>query len=160
MAQKEIHSALRQVGARYASSDLTKCRKTAALAHNLRVLRHTNGGPKGLLTKLSQLEGTAHDRRRVKYMMKCLWYIGSKGARDFLMEMGLVRDPVALDVRVMNILQAVGLPLPEKRVPGDASTYDEIEARVLADICKPLKLTGIEFDRMIYQNYESIMQVT
>ena len=35
-ARADINSVLREAGTRYASSNSTKCRKTAALAHNLR----------------------------------------------------------------------------------------------------------------------------
>jgi hypothetical protein len=157
-ARKRIHSVLRRIGARYASAEIAKCRKTAALAHNLRVLRHTNGGPHGFLKRLAQLTGPSQDRRRIKYLMKCLWYIRSKGSRDLLMELGLVRDAIALDVRVMNVLQGVGLAIPVKQVQSNPSVYDEVEAAVLTGICVPLGLLGIEFDRMLYQNYDAIMK--
>jgi len=53
---KTINHVLRQIGTRYASSSISKCRKTAALVHNLKALKN-KGGPKMFITKLSELKG-------------------------------------------------------------------------------------------------------
>jgi len=34
--------------------------------------------------------------------------------------------------------------------------YKRQEEELLLKVCKPLNLSGIEFDRMIYQNYKEI----
>jgi hypothetical protein len=39
------------------------------------------------------------------------------------------------------------------------SNYDEIEQEILENICKPIGLSGIQFDRMLYQNYDEIMKM-
>jgi hypothetical protein len=154
-ARADINSVLREAGTRYASSNISKCRKTAALAHNLRVLQHTKGGPKGFLKRVSQLIGPNADRRRIKYVMKVLWFFRSKSARDFLMEQGLVRDAIALDVRVINVLRQIGIRVPDA-VRGNAAAYDRVEADLLRGVCSRLGISGIEFDRVIYQNYDEI----
>lgn len=156
--KKKINYVLRAVGTRYASSDISKCRKTNALVHNFKFLKSFKEGPKGLLKKLSEFEGEGADRRRIKYLMKNLKYMQSKSARDFLMELGIVRDAIALDVRVQNIFAKVGIKLLEKCV-SNPKLYEEIESEILAKVCKPLNLLGVEFDRMLYQNYESIMKM-
>ena len=82
--------------------------------------------------------------------------MGSKSSRDLLMELGIVKNAIALDVRVQSILTKVGINIP-KGVENNPKIYDEVENDILTKICKPLNLLGVEFDRMIYQNYEGIM---
>lgn len=156
--KKIINHVLRSVGARYASSNISKCRKTNALAHNFKVLKSFNDGPKGLLKRLSEFEGPYADKRKIKYLMKIFKYIQSKSARDFLMELGIVRDAVALDIRVQNIFAKVGVQIP-KGFEANPKLYDEIEKDMLEKVCKHLNLSGVEFDRMLYQNYRSIMDM-
>jgi len=81
-----INRVLRAVGTRYASSDISKCRKTKALAHNLTVLKDFKNGPKGLLTKLSEFKERNSDQQRIRYLMKKFKYLQSKSARDYLMK--------------------------------------------------------------------------
>jgi hypothetical protein len=156
--KREINYVLRSVGARYASSNISKCRKTDALAHNLKVLKSFDDGPKGLLKRLSELEGLYADKRKIRYLMRIFKYIKSKSARDFLMELGIVRDAVALDIRVQNIFAKIGVRIP-KGFEADPKIYDEIEKDILEKVCKYLKMSGVEFDRMLYQNYKSIMSM-
>jgi hypothetical protein len=155
-ARKTINWVLREAGCRYASSDISKCRKTDAIAHNLNVLQKTKGGPTGFLETLSQLNGPHAERRRVKYVMKVLRYFKSKSSRDFLMEQGLVRNSIALDIRVINVLKKVGIRIPNA-VRSDIHIYDRVEADLLTYLCKPLGITGVEFDRLVYQNYKAIL---
>jgi len=90
--------------------------------------------------------------------MKIFKFIQSKSARDYLMELGLVRNAIALDVRIQNILNEVGIDVP-KELENSPELYDSIEQEVLTQICNPLGLLGIEFDRMVYQNYKAIMEM-
>jgi len=156
--KKEINHVLRSVGARYASSNISKCRKTNALAHNLKVLKSFKDGPKGLLKRLSEFEGLYADKRKIKYLMTVFKYMQSKSARDFLMELGVVRDAVALDIRAQNIFAKIGVQIP-KKFQADPKLYDEIERDILEKVCEHLNLSGVEFDRMLYQNYRSIMNM-
>jgi len=156
--KEKINHVLRAVGARYASSNISKCRKTNALAHNLRVLKSFNDGPKGLLRRLSEFEGLYADRRKIKYIMTVFKYLQSKSARDFLMELGVVRNAIALDIRVQNIFAKIRVQIP-KGFEANAKLYDEIEKDMLEKVCKHLNLSGLEFDRMLYQNYRSIMNM-
>jgi len=157
--KKKINNVLRAIGARYASSNITKCRKTNALAHNFKVFNCFNGGPKGLLKRLAGFEGENADKRKIKYAMKIFKYIQSKSARDFLMELGLVRDAVALDVRVQKIFKKITVEIP-KGFEANPKLYDEIERDILTKVCKPLRISGVEFDRMLYQNYKNIMKMS
>ncbi len=154
--KKLINKTLRAVGTRYASSDIAKCRKTDALVHNFGILRNFKNGPKGLLERISELGGPNGDKRKIKYLMKILRFIQSKSARDYLMELGLVKNAIALDVRVQKVLHHIGIKIP-KGFESDPKLYDEIENDLLTKVCKPLELTGVEFDRMLYQNYKDIL---
>jgi len=156
---KKINHALRAVGTRYASDDISKCKKTKSLVHNLKVLKNIKGGPKGLLQRLSELSGRNGDKRKIKYLMKIMFFIKSKGARDFLMGQGLVRNAVAFDVRVITILRKkVGIKIPGG-YENDEKLYDNIEKDVLSKICNPLGISGVQFDRMLFQNYDKIMKM-
>jgi thermostable 8-oxoguanine DNA glycosylase len=85
-------------------------------------------------------------------------YIKSKGARDFLMDLGLVRDAIAIDVRMQNVLKKIGINIPEG-IKSNPKLYDKVEEELLSKVCKPLNLSGVEFDRMIYNNYKDIMKM-
>jgi len=151
--KKVIHEVLRAVKTRYASASIEKCRKTKALVHNFKVLSEYKDGPKGLLEEVSKFNT---DKEKIKYIMSKFKYIKSKGARDFLMDLGLVRDAIALDWRIKNVLEKIiGIEIP-KEIKNNSESYDEVEEELLLKVCKPLNLSGIEFDRMIYQNYEEI----
>jgi hypothetical protein len=101
---KVIHEVLRAVKTRYASASIEKCRKTKALVHNFKVLSEYKDGPKGFLEEISKL---STDKEKIKYVMSKFKYIKSKGARDFLMDLGLVRDAIAIDVRMQNVLKKI-----------------------------------------------------
>jgi len=155
--KKVIHEVLRAVKTRYASASIEKCRKTKALVHNFKVLSEYKDGPKGLLEEVSKFNT---DKEKIKYIMSKFKYIKSKGARDFLMDLGLVRDAIALDARVQNVLEKIiGIEIPKdllEKIKNNSKLYDEVEEELLLKVCKPLNLSGIEFDRMIYQNYKEI----
>jgi len=157
--EKDINYVLRAVGTRYASKSVKRCRKTQALAHNLKVLSGWKDGPKGLLRRISEFKGPNESKRKIKYLMKIFEFIQSKSARDFLMGLGLVRDAIALDVRIQNVLrEKVGIKVP-KGLENNSKLYDNVETELLSKVCKPLKLSGVQFDRMVYQNYDEIMKM-
>jgi thermostable 8-oxoguanine DNA glycosylase len=156
--KRKINQVLLAVGTRYASSDISKCVKTKALVHNLRALMAFENGPKGFLAKLSGFSGVNADKDRIKYVMNQFMFIKNKGARDFLMELGIAKNAIAFDTRVQRILENVGIETP-KDYQSNPKLYDELEDNILTKICKPLGMTGVEFDRMLYQNYEDIMRM-
>ena len=153
--KKRVNQVLRTVGTRYASSDISKCRKTDALAHNLKMLKSFEGGPKGFLKELSRFSS---DKQKIDYVMHSLKYIKNKGARDLLMELGLVRNAIAFDSRIKNVFHKIGVKTPE-RFETSFKLYDEVENAILSKICMPLGISGIELDRMLFQNYEEIMKM-
>jgi len=153
--KKVIHEVLRAVKTRYASASIEKCRKTKALVHNFKILSEYKDGPIVFLEEISKL---STDKEKIKYVMSKFKYIKNKGARDFLMNLGLVRDAIALDVRLQNVLKKIGINIPE-RIKNNPEWYDRVEEELLSKVCKPLKLSGVEFDKMIYQNYDKIMKM-
>lgn len=52
-------------------------------------------------------------------------YIKDKGARDLLVELGMVKDVVALDLRVQNVLEALGIEVDVSMTKG--AGYDTVE---------------------------------
>jgi hypothetical protein len=159
-SQEELRTVINQVllavGTRYASRDVAKSLKAKALAFNLNVLKEFKDGPRGFLTRLSEFQRT--DRDKIEYAMHTLVYIKSKGARDLLMELGLVRNAIALDVRAQTILQKLGIQVPEG-FQSNSRLYDEVERHILTKVCVPLGIQGIVLDRMLYQNYEAILRM-
>jgi len=147
--KEKINQTLRFIGARYASSDVYKCPKTNALAYNFGVLKDFPNGPMDLLKMLSEIQGSNCEKMRINHVKNNFHYLKDKGARDFLMELGLIKNAIAIDSRVKNILEKSGINIEGK-------TYKGIERDVLDKICKPLELSGVQFDRMLYQNYKEI----
>jgi hypothetical protein len=149
---KTINHVLRSVGTRYAQSDANKCLKTKALVHNFKFLTGYLGGPKEFLNTLSQLK---EDKEHVQLVIDSLKFIKNKGARDLLMELGIVKDAIALDVRIRNIFAKLQINTPKNF--SNSRIYDQVENDILSKICRPLDLTGVELDRILYQNYAAIM---
>jgi len=151
---ERINHVLRAVGSRYASSDVSRCRKTQALVYNFEIIKTIRGGPKGLLEEISEMHGS--DVEKARYLMKRFKFIKSKNARDLLMEMGMARDVIALDVRIKNVFKKIGIKFPNG-FESNPRLYDEFEREILENICRPLGISGLEMDRMLYQNYTDIM---
>ena len=56
------------------------------------------------------------------------------------------------------IFKKIGIEMPENL--SNYKIYQQIEDDILNKICCPLKLLGVEFDRMLYQNYQEITKMT
>jgi hypothetical protein len=72
------------------------------------------------------------------------------------MSLGVITEAIALDVRLQNVLRKVGIAVPAN-LATSPRTYDEFERSLLKEVCIPLGLSGIQLDKMIYQNYDDIM---
>jgi len=144
--REKIHKTLFFVKARYVGSDAYCCPKVKALVKNFGVLKIT---PMGQWVYSKCYRNIKSEKMRIEYIKKNFSYLKDKGARDFLMEMGLIKNAIALDSRVKGILEKCGIDTKGR-------TYDEIETTVLEKICKPLGISGVQFDRLIFQNYREI----
>jgi len=154
---KKINFVLREAGIRYASKSLNKCNKTQALVHNFKILKKTKNNLAGILERISVFDGANADLRKVKYLMKIFEYIKSKSARDFLMGMGICTNTIAIDIRIQNIFKRAGLKIPTTAL-NNQSIYDTVEKEIIKKICKPLGIEPVKFDRILYQNYDSILE--
>jgi hypothetical protein len=152
--RKAIHLAIRTCGVRFASASISRCRKTEAIAHNYAFLASWPDGPSGYLSTLGALPD---DSPRALRLRKDMTYIKLKGSRDLLADLGLAVDVIALDVRILNVLKALGVDLP-KGVTISPSRYEALESELLEKVCRPLGLTGVAFDRVLYQNYPDIQR--
>jgi len=149
-AKETINKALRKIGTRMASSEIAKCWKTNCLYENLLIIKNSKTGLIGLLHYVTDLAEQGKIDKAIDTMKQFSGF-GDKSARDFLMEYGIIEDAIALDVRVVNLLSAVGLQISEK-YKNNTKIYLDIEQSLLNKVCKPLDIKGIEFDRMIFNH--------
>jgi hypothetical protein len=152
IAANAIGSALAAIGTRYVSrTQPTGSPKVNALLKNLAVLKAFNGGPRGLV---GHLAGMKTSRDRIDYLSKNFSYFKAKGARDFLATgLGMASDVIALDSRVMGIVRRI---VPELPVEVNARNYDAIERFLIKRVCQPLKMSGMEFDQLLFHNKDAI----
>ena len=150
---KIINHILREVGSRYANKTLSKCMKTRALVTNFNYLKKYNDGPIGFLNYISKID---NEKQRIRYVVNNFKYVKNKGARDLLMELGLIRNSIAIDVRIQNILKKMGIEISQDSL-SNPLRYEQIQKEIIEKICNPLDISRIAFDRMLYQNYEEIM---
>lgn len=134
-------------------------KKTQALVDNLAWLQQEFGErPTKFMAHLSRMS----EWQRIGFLKTHLSQFGEKTAREFLMTAGLANNAIAFDRRILRIFEEAGVEMPatacKKRriIP---SLYKEVQEQVLEKICKPLKLTGRQFDRMLYLNYDSIIDL-
>lgn len=153
---KTINYVLREAGIRYSSDNLKKCIKTKALVHNFKILKNTKNGFKGIFERISEFNGSNADIRKVKYLMKIFKYIKSKSARDFLMGQGICTNTIAIDIRIQNIFKKSKLTIPNA-VLNNPTIYDQVEKEIVNKICRPIKIEPVKFDRILYQNYDRIL---
>ena len=152
--EQMIHRFLRKLGVRYSSATAARCTKTKALLKNFKTISSCPGGPKGFFASVAAIEG---DLAKVQILSRSLSYVKNKGARDFLMDVGLVEDTIAFDVRVLGVLKHLGINC-DSRLIGTSQRYARLEEKILKHICRPLGISGKQFDRMIYQNGPEIVK--
>lgn len=151
---KHINRLLRRYGVRYAARDVLKCGKSKAIIKNLKFL-HEIGGPKNFFNQIGALDS---DYAKAKKVMGSLTYIGPSRSRDILVEIGAAQNLIIIDARIIGILNALDIKLPESWTSKER-LYRETEILMLDEICKPLDITGARFDRTLYQNYDEILKM-
>lgn len=148
---REIHALLRASGIRYAAANPAACRKTRALVENFAFLQ-MHGGPHAYIKSVAELSS----QMQVATISKDLAFIKHKGSRDLLMGLGILKDGIALDVRLLNILKAFGAEFP-KGVEADVRLYAQLEQEILTKVCRPEEVNGVMLDRIMFQRYEDIL---
>lgn len=137
-------------GVRYAGRGETPSRKATAVARNYLRVR-AFGGPKAVMHAFAAVPS---DEERIALVRNLLEQFGPKGARDFLMGAGMLRDRIAIDDRVESVLYAAGL-IPTRSVAG--CDYLEVEQAILDHVARPLGLEGVAVDRTMYQRRDAVL---
>ncbi len=94
--------------------------------------------------------------RYAAFLRPIKWMIIFFSSPEDLIELGLAQSVIALDQRIINILEKLDINFDKKFVRKD-DLYCEVEKELISKICEPLGLSGAQFDRMLYQNYDSIL---
>jgi hypothetical protein len=155
-----INSVLREAAIRYVSADIENCNKTKSLVHNYKFIENQKGGLRGILLSLSAIKGKAAELERVSFFTdsKNFMYLKNKSARDLLMGLGMNRNTLAIDIRIQNIFSLHGITLPDQKGLNNKQIYAETENEIIEKICRPLSIEPIIFDRILFQNYDSILK--
>ena len=97
------------------------------------------------------------DQHKIEFVFANLGYSKNKGARDFLMSgFGIIRNSIAIDVRVQKALEHIGIDIDKKRLT-DKLYYAEVECALLDHLCKPLGIEGADMDQLLYSKRDSIV---
>lgn len=150
---RTIHRLFRRHGVRFAGRDATTCRKTAAVCWNLERLVDA-GGPRKYLSDLCRLPEVARPSR----IAEDFRYIKLKGSRDLSATLGLAKDVIALDSRLLTILRLAGVAIP-KAVQSDRDAYNSLQEALLSQVCSAAGVTGVQFDRILYRNSDDIKDI-
>lgn len=148
-----INSILRKYKIRYAGKIPSKCAKSKAIMKNLCILRNI-GGPKKYLQAINNFK-TDSDKINAIFGDD-LSYIKSKGVRDILTNFGIVTNTLGLDSRIQNVFGIIGIKLSDNFL-NNRSEYEKLEKEIIEQICIHLHIKGAILDRILYQNYESIL---
>lgn len=139
-------------GVRYVGSGAAPSAKARACARNLVRVRAL-GGP----TRFAEIVENIHDdHERIELARALLAMVAEKGARDLLMGLGLLRNSIALDARVMRVLREAKLT-DEEKAPSDRATYAALEREVIAEIAAPLNIEPVVVDRTLYQRTDEVI---
>jgi len=78
-------------------------------------------------------------------------YFKLKSASDFMIKVGLSHDVIALDTRIVGVLNNYfGLNLNVNRVQSNKIAYESIE-RLFRDACKKIKIPLAHLDRILFK---------
>ena len=119
--------------------------KSAHCVRNMRGLQRV-GGPRQYFEHVAALPD---ETARIDHVIRTLSYMRKKGARDLLIGLGLIRNSIAIDTRVLGALEEAGV------VSGQAGArdrrYQELEQAIIDNVAVPLGLEPARVDRAIYQ---------
>ncbi|MFC1799704.1 hypothetical protein ACFL2Z_02190, partial [Candidatus Eisenbacteria bacterium] len=73
-----------------------------------------------------------------------------------LIDLGLIENAIAFDVRVINVLEFCGIEIPED-LASNEEAYRELEAELIEKVCRPAQVPGCVLDRVLYQKYGEIV---
>jgi hypothetical protein len=146
--QKHLHKVLVEIGTRYVSKKKgwKEDRKARAAVCNFRALMKA-GGPKRFFKRVAALPT---EKERIQFLSngETFQYYGKKGARDTLIELGLAKECLALDARILGLLEKVGVEIKRSSLDRD---YERIEEELIEKVAKPLDISGARLDRVLFQ---------
>lgn len=150
-----INSVLSEAGVRYVNKDINKISvKARCLAKNFAFINAFQNSFIGLIEHIKRFSGGKAELDRVYFLSENLEFISHKTARDFLMGLGINFNTIAIDSRIQEIFKRIGLPIPKSY---SKKTYEETESQIVNEICRPLNIVPVKFDRILYQNYFKIL---
>lgn len=148
---KSIHVRMRTAGVRYVTKSSEHCKKSRSAAYDFEIMAG-HGGPNAYFKKLSEVPD---EEWRVGILSEEFQYVRSKGARDLLIGLGLVKNAIALDSRLQTVLKNVGA-----RVPTDLATnrvrYKALERELLEGVCRPCSISGAHLDRILFAKWKEV----
>ena len=121
-------------------------------------LKEHKRGYKGILQQLYRMQGERAECERVEYLKQHLKFLKDKSARDLLMNLGMNRSTLAIDIRMQNIFKHLKVDFPDVKALAKKGVYDEIEQLIIKMVCIPLHIEPLVFDRILYQHYEKILR--
>ena len=71
-------------------------------------------------------------------------------------ELGLARNVIALDVRLLNLLRLAGVRVSSKAQNHEA-TYRRLQDALLEQVARPAGVNGVQLDRILFNNYDDIL---
>jgi hypothetical protein len=147
--QKYLHKLFAELEVRFSrGSTWKKDWKAEACTHNFRVLDRA-GGPTQFFRKHIARCKTEEERRAA--LRAALKRYGIKSASDTLIELRLAENCMALDSRIFGILKKVGIKIR----PDDI--YKQIEKELKEKVAEPLGIRAALLDRILFQNYDDIL---
>lgn len=150
--RRVIHRLFREHAVRWTERSSKECRKTRAVVHNLQVLRDS-GGPTAYLERIC---AKGRPLPPVTQIATDFEYIGLKGSQDLAAELGLSRDAIAIDVRVLAVLKAAGVDVP-RGVKTSPAKYAAVCEALRLQVCQPAGIEGYRLDRAMYQFKDDIL---
>jgi hypothetical protein len=152
--QKYLHEFLAMIGTRYVSKKRhwKEDKKARAAVCNFRALMKA-GGPKRFFKRVAALPT---EKERIQFLSngETFQYYGKKGARDTLIELGLAKECLALDARILGLLEKVGAGIKRGSLDRD---YERIEGELIEKVARPLGISGARLDRVLFQYNNQIV---
>ncbi len=152
--QKYLHEFLVGIGTRYVSkkNGWKKDKKARAAVCNFRALMKA-GGPRKFFKRVAALP-TENERIQFLSNRETFQYYGKKGARDTLIELGLAKECLALDARILGLLKKVEVEIKKGSLDRE---YERIEGELIEKVAKPLGISGARLDRILFQYNNQIV---
>ena len=116
------------------------------------ILKNPKVVNKGHILLLDGLSHAHPDFMKVRAeLMERNPYFKLKSASDFMIDVGLSHNVIALDTRIVGILKDYfGLNLDVNRVQGNKTIYESIE-RAIRNACEKLGISLAHLDRMLFR---------